>query len=258
MPSWLERDHGVSLAFQDIAAELAAWPGRYAPPRGALLLALGPATPAGTVALRPLDAATCEIKRLYVTPAARGAGLGAAPGRRHRRRGPAPRLPPRRPRHPALHGRRPAPLRRTRLPRHRPLPRRPPTPSLRFMALDLETRTLDSPARLPQGEAAGSRGRHDTHRAEVRRPRGRAPQGLRRLRHGRRSRLRDLARDGHRPARRRRRRDRARHALHRPDGRRPGDPARRPARARRRPDHGPHPGDGPRLPRRPTPPRRSC
>ncbi len=71
---WLERDHGVSLAFQDIASELATWPGRYAPPRGALLLAL-PAL--GTVALRALDETTCEIKRLYVAPAARGTGLGA-------------------------------------------------------------------------------------------------------------------------------------------------------------------------------------
>ena len=72
---WLERDHGVSLGFQDIATELATWPGRYAAPQGALLLA---APAAGTVALRRLDDATCEIKRLYVAPAARGAGLGAA------------------------------------------------------------------------------------------------------------------------------------------------------------------------------------
>ena len=75
---WLADSHGVSLDFQGIDAELAAWPGRYAPPGGALLLALGPGdTPAGTVALRRLDPATCEIKRLYVAPAARGAGLGA-------------------------------------------------------------------------------------------------------------------------------------------------------------------------------------
>ena len=39
------------------------------------------------------------------------------------------------------------------------------------------------------------------------------------------------------------------HAVHRPDGRRPGDPARRPAGARGRPDDGPHARDGARLPR---------
>ena len=79
--------------------------------------------------------------------------------------------------------------------------------------------------------------------------RGRAPQGLRRLRHGGRPRLRHLARRAARPARRRGRRGRARHAVHRPDGRRPGDPARRPARPRGGPDHGPHARHGPRLPR---------
>lgn len=71
---WLEQEQGVSLAFQDIAGEIAGWPGRYAPPRGALLLAR-PAR--GMVAIRPFDARSCEIKRLYVAPAARGSGLGA-------------------------------------------------------------------------------------------------------------------------------------------------------------------------------------
>lgn len=70
----------VDLDFQGFASELAALPGDYAPPRGALLLALVDGTLAGCCALRPMDNSdypnAAEMKRLYVRKAFRGFGLG--------------------------------------------------------------------------------------------------------------------------------------------------------------------------------------
>src|SRR5215469_2054260 len=70
---------GVSLTYQKFEAEMASMPGKYAPPKGELLLARGADGAAlGCVGLRPLDDGTCEMKRLYVAPEARGMKLGQA------------------------------------------------------------------------------------------------------------------------------------------------------------------------------------
>ena len=69
---------GFTPCFQNFGRELAELPGKYAPPEGRLGLALVDGRPAGCVALRRIDAARCEAKRLYVKPEARGHGLGGA------------------------------------------------------------------------------------------------------------------------------------------------------------------------------------
>jgi ribosomal protein S18 acetylase RimI-like enzyme len=71
---------GIDLCFQGFEQELAALPGEYAAPRGALLLAKVDGAIAGCAALRPLDSSdypnAAEMKRLYVRKAFRGFGLG--------------------------------------------------------------------------------------------------------------------------------------------------------------------------------------
>lgn len=69
---------GFTPCFQNFDSELAMLPGKYAPPRGRLLLATVDGQPAGCVALRPFDPNRGEVKRLYVRPQFRGSGLGKA------------------------------------------------------------------------------------------------------------------------------------------------------------------------------------
>lgn len=62
-------------AFED---ELASLPGKYAPPAGRLLLADCDGEHAGCVALRPIDAQSCEMKRMFVDRRFQGRGVGKA------------------------------------------------------------------------------------------------------------------------------------------------------------------------------------
>ena len=61
---------------EKFASELENLPGEFAPPRGALLVAEGNGRIAGCVALRPLDDAQCEMKRMFVSSEFHGKGVG--------------------------------------------------------------------------------------------------------------------------------------------------------------------------------------
>lgn len=67
---------GFNLCFQGFEAELAGLPGAYGPPSGRLILALKGDEAVGCVALKKINGAVCEMKRLYLRPALQGKGIG--------------------------------------------------------------------------------------------------------------------------------------------------------------------------------------
>ncbi|MDO8964412.1 MAG: GNAT family N-acetyltransferase [Coriobacteriia bacterium] len=80
-----------------IADEIAGLPGPYAPPRGSLMLAYAHGEPAGALGLQPVPeparipgtgAETAgELKRMFVRPRFRGAGVGRALAKRSEEEG---------------------------------------------------------------------------------------------------------------------------------------------------------------------------
>ena len=78
-----QQDLALIDAYFDAAAfeeELASLPGKYVPPTGQLLLATVDGTPAGCLAMREIDAGSCEMKRMFVYPEYHGRGVGRALG----------------------------------------------------------------------------------------------------------------------------------------------------------------------------------
>ena len=67
---------GRDLSFQHLAEELADISAKYSPPNGELLVAVERETVVGIVAYHRHSETRCEMKRLYVAPAARGRKLG--------------------------------------------------------------------------------------------------------------------------------------------------------------------------------------
>ncbi len=66
----------VDLCFQNFEKELQTLHQVYFPPLGCIILAKDEKKVVGCIALKPIGEDICEMKRLYVKPAARGKALG--------------------------------------------------------------------------------------------------------------------------------------------------------------------------------------
>ncbi len=81
---WLARHREVTNFDDDIfrrgteklSLEADGLPGPYGPPKGAIVVAYLDGRPVGAGAIRPLDAGTAELKRVFVQSRARGLGVG--------------------------------------------------------------------------------------------------------------------------------------------------------------------------------------
>lgn len=71
------RLRNFDAALGDYEQELAQLPGKYAPPRGCLLLAQVGTTAVGCVAFQALETGICEMKRMFVLPDYQHQGIGS-------------------------------------------------------------------------------------------------------------------------------------------------------------------------------------
>lgn len=83
--AWHRERHVEDMALIDSYFDEEAWehelaelPGKYAPPKGSLLIAHHDGKPAGCVALHGLGDGVCEMKRMFIPVEFRGLGIGRA------------------------------------------------------------------------------------------------------------------------------------------------------------------------------------
>jgi ribosomal protein S18 acetylase RimI-like enzyme len=66
----------LDLCFQKFHEEISDLPSQYSEPAGCIILCYEKNEPIGCIALRKFEGDTCEMKRLYLRPEARGKGIG--------------------------------------------------------------------------------------------------------------------------------------------------------------------------------------